>query len=187
MKRYFYVQATEEELTNENTFDIQALIVAPEDIYIDNHENTKWQELKQLLNEQDELYTHSVGTLSLDTTDFMKKLQFIAKHKIRLFEKHGQELHISEILETVEFLSTRARYMNRRKQLKGIERSLEKKKTGEGRYGRPKVQVPENFGEQIRYMTEHKISLESYRQSLDIKRSTFYRLVREVKDSWKKY
>lgn len=185
MKRYFYVQATEEELMDKDRFDLLADYFSDADIYIDGLDNTKWEVLKKKMDRNDELYTNSIASLSLDTNDFINKIRYIETCGIRLFDANKQILHIIEIIETVEFLSTRARYMSRRKQLMGIERSLAKKKMGEGRYGRPRVQVPADFDEKVRYMTEHRMSLESYRQSLDIKRSTFYRLVREVKDSWK--
>lgn len=185
MRRYFYMQATEEELKEAKFFNLEKQGFSASDIYIDGLDNTKWEALKNVLCCDDELFTNSIGTLSLDTHDFIKKLQFLEECGILLFDVNKHTLHIAEIIETVEFLSTRARYLSRKKQLNGIKRSLEKKKMGEGHYGRPRIQVPEDFDEKIRYMTEHRISLESYRQMLDIKRSTFYRLVREVKNSWK--
>lgn len=184
---YFYAQLTNEEVSKyENIRQQQLYDLSKDQIYIDCLGNSKWDELKEKIGNKDILCVESIGMISLDTNDFLHKLRIITEKGVRLYDLKKKELHIEEIIETVNFLSSRARYKDKMKQMEGIERSLEKKKQGEGAYGRPRVKVPDDFQEKLRYMVEQKISLESYRKTLDIKRSTFYRLVREVKDSWKR-
>ncbi|MCR0207225.1 hypothetical protein MKC66_21155, partial [[Clostridium] innocuum] len=57
-------------------------------------------------------------------------------------------------------------------------KALEKKKEGEGSYGRPRARLPEDFREQVLYHQEHKIPLENYRRKTTLKKATFYKYVK---------
>lgn len=67
----------------------------------------------------------------------------------------------------------------------GIRRALKKKREGTGRYGRPRVKLPEDFEQQIKVRLRNEEDLSHYCKELDMKKSTFYKWVKVYKDSWK--
>lgn len=67
----------------------------------------------------------------------------------------------------------------------GIQNALEKKKHGKGSYGRPKVPVPNDFAEVVRYHKEQGIPLINYQKKLGMSTSTFYKRLSELKKDCK--
>lgn len=61
-----------------------------------------------------------------------------------------------------------------------IKKALEKKKEGNGRYGRPKAVLPEDFNEKIREYIEQGKNLSEYCEALHMANSTFYRYANAV-------
>ena len=86
---------------------------------------------------------------------------------VRLFVRGNGDLMLTPEGETV------LRYVRRMK-------ALEKKKEGEGSYGRPRARLPEDFREQVLYHQEHKIPLENYRRKTTLKKATFYKYVKTI-------
>lgn len=185
MERYFYTQVTQEELDRcDWETDVKNLRICNENQFMDVITNEQWNKLENALSIGDVLYITSIAAISLDAIDFTQKMKVLHKKKIQLCDLSDRAYHLDETIEILEFLNTRARYMTKKKQMEGIERSLEKKKNGEGRYGRPRIKLPDDFEEHLRVITKEKLSLENYRRQLDIKKSTFYKLVREIRNSW---
>lgn len=185
MERYFYTQVTKEELERSDwEEDVKKLKINKEYQFMDILTNEQWNILENALVIGDVLYITSIAAVSLDAIDFTQKMKALHKKKVQLCDLNDHAYHLDEIIEILEFLNTRARYMTKKKQMEGIERSLEKKKKGEGRYGRPRIKVPDDFEEHLRMITKEKLSLENYRRQLDIKKSTFYKLVREIRSAW---
>lgn len=62
---------------------------------------------------------------------------------------------------------------------------MKKKELGEGAYGRPRLDLPEDFEENIKAIMRKEMSHEVYREKIGMKRSTYYKYVKLFKDRWK--
>ena len=75
--------------------------------------------------------------------------------------------------------------LNRKKmkesQHRGIQKALQRKLEGKGNYGRPSIDLPNDFEEQIRKRLVDREALSEYQKELNIKRSTFYRHANLIK------
>lgn len=70
------------------------------------------------------------------------------------------------------------------KQKAGIQRALERKAKGNGEYGRPRTVLPQDFEEQLKFRIMNKESLSHYCEELHMKKSTFYKWVKIIRESW---
>lgn len=155
-------------------------------VYIDDEETEEnWKQLLSQMSEEDLLYIYDLSSMALDTYDLKEKLSNINERHIHLLTLDGREVSIEEILEAIEFTLGRGLYKQKKRQREGIQKALESKKKGNGKYGRPESELPEDFEENIRMIMRKQMSHETYRAKLNMKRSTYFKKVKELKDSWK--
>lgn len=104
--------------------------------------------------------------------------------------RHNEILVLGKVVdaewmeEVKRMILTEQREKRRKAQLLGIQKALEKKDAGKGTYGRPKIQLPEDFKEQIIQRIERNEKLAKYRKEIGMKRSTFYTCAKKCKDEW---
>lgn len=141
-----------------------------------------WQELKGELMEKDVLEVMSLSAFGADGSDLEEKLRYCGEKDIRLQVKDARMS--AEIYLDIVYLMKREEEKRKEElkkaQYKGIVKALEKKKEGEGSYGRPRARLPEDFREQVLYHQEHKIPLENYRRKTTLKKATFYKYVKTI-------
>lgn len=187
MQSFYYGQGNNEDLQlfQKELVDTYTHKQIKEDnIYLDTIKEEKWQSLKNQLQKHDKVYISSIGSIAMDTNDFKKKLLIFNKLDIKLLDINGNEYQIKQILDTLAFLNDRGLYIRKQKQREGIQKALRQKELGKGRYGRPKTIVPEDFEENIRKVMKKQMRHETYRQKLNMKRSTYFKLVKDLKASW---
>ncbi len=90
------------------------------------------------------------------------------------------------ILNEINSIQLQEKEMYQKNRMEGIRRALEKKKSGEGTYGRPRVIIPDDFKKQILLCRSRNIPLDVYRRKLKMKRSTFYKYAREYENQIEK-
>ena len=71
------------------------------------------------------------------------------------------------------------------KNRKGIQNALKRKREGNGVYGRPRVQIPEDFEANIRACLDSKRPLGEYCMNIGMALSTFYKYSYPIRKQWK--
>lgn len=143
---------------------------------------TDWQTLAGRMRENDILSLSSLQELLRDGTDIQKKLSYCEQNDIRINLK-GHCLDKSVYMDILELLQLNERQRKERlraAQKSGIEKALERNKQGLGSYGRPRMELPEDFETQIRFCRSENISLEQYRRKTGLKKATFYKYAKLV-------
>ena len=96
-----------------------------------------------------------------------------------------RSVDLEQMLQLIDFVTGTIRKRNYALQLEGIQKALEKKRNGEGSYGRPKMVLPQDFEENIRKIMRKEMKHEDYQKQLGFKRSTYFKMVKELRDGWK--
>ena len=152
----------------------------------DDTNNNKWKELVASLKEEDRLYVPSFHMFSPDEEELKIRLEKLKEIRAQLYMMDEmQDIDIKVLLDMLEYVETSKKRRLAAKQQEGIQKALEKKQLGEGTYGRPKLELPEDFEENLRLIMQKQMNHETYRLKIGMKRSTYYKYVRIVKDHWK--
>ena len=136
-----------------------------------------WQQLKLQLKKNDILEILSLSSFCTNKEYLEERLNFCKKRNIRL--SVNNVIISSDFYMDILFILVREESEKKKKlkmaQYEGIKKALEKKKKGTGNYGRPRIQLPPDFEEQVKLYKKNRTSLELYRRKLDMKNSTFYK------------
>ncbi|WP_416326810.1 hypothetical protein [[Eubacterium] hominis] len=156
-------------------------------IFFDDIENGPiWNHLIKKIKKKDNVYIPSIDKFSFEELDLKVKLETLKKLHVHLLNLEEKEIDIDLILEVMNFVETSKKERAKRLQRVGIDRALEKKYKGEGNFGRPKTHLPVDFIENIQRIANKEMTHEAYREMIGMKRSTYYKQVREVKDAMEK-
>ena len=158
-------------------------------VFID-HENTayskEWKELMETLKEFDKLYVPSFTMFSPDEIELKVRLEKLKEIRAQLYlmdEKH--DIDIDVLLDILDYVETSKKARLAVKQREGIQKALEKKHLGEGSYGRPRLNLPNDFEETQKKILRKEMNHETYRTKIGMKRSTYYKYVKKIRDRWK--
>ncbi|RGB65540.1 MULTISPECIES: hypothetical protein [unclassified Amedibacterium] len=161
---------------------LQSVHLSEKQVYIDeNREDKNWKDLLSKIKKEDTVFIPSIEMLSFDEEELKNKLETVKNRKIQLTCLDKKTIDATLLLELIEFLNFSRRNKARELQRVGIEKALEKKYKGEGRFGRPRVVRPDDFEYQLDRIFNKELTHESYREELGMKRSTYYKLVHEYK------
>ena len=184
---YFYA------LTDQNndiiTMCEEKMKFKKQQVYIDDEEtkdSEKWKELVATLKEFDKLYVPSFSMFSPDEEELKIRLSELKeiRAKLHLMEEN-QDIDIDVLLDMLDYVESAKKRRLAVKQREGIQKALEKKQLGEGAYGRPKLNLPEDFEEVQKMIMRKEMNHESYRETIGMKRSTYYKYVKMIRDQWK--
>lgn len=184
---YFYA------LTDQNndiiTMCEEKMKFKKQQVYIDDEEtkdSEKWKELVATLKEFDKLYVPSFSMFSPDEEELKIRLSELKeiRAKLHLMEEN-QDIDIDVLLDMLDYVESAKKRRLAVKQREGIQKALEKKQLGEGAYGRPKLNLPEDFEEVQKMIMRKEMNHESYREKIGMKRSTYYKYVKMIRDQWK--
>ena len=187
---YFYA-LTDDQTNIMNMCEEQLKIKQPQ-VFID-HETTEnnnhqvWEKLMATLKEFDKLYVPSFHMFSPDEEELRNRLEKLRELRAKLYlMDEQQDIDIDVLLDMLDYVETVKKRRMSEKQREGIQKALEKKQLGEGTYGRPKLNLPEDFEECQKLIMKKQMSHETYRQKIGMKRSTYYKYVKLVREGWKK-
>lgn len=137
------------------------------------------------LEQLDIVYLSSIRDLAIDHQVMLERLYRLRDKNIVLTTFHHSIIDIDLLLEFYEFSETSRKVYMKKQQHKGIQKALKKKDDGVGRYGRPCVEMPEHFEENVRQiiLCKGKTHVE-YMKQCGIKRATYYKLVRRIRQHW---
>ena len=184
---YFYA-LTDDQNTIIHMYEEQ-LKIKPSQVFIDyekanNHQ--VWENLMATLKEFDKLYVPSFHMFSPDEEELKIRLERLRELQAKLYlMDEQQDIDIDVLLDMLDYVESVKKRRMSMKQREGIQKALEKKQLGEGSYGRPKLDLPEDFEECQRLIIKKQLSHESYRAKIGMKRSTYYKYVKQVRDQWK--
>lgn len=154
-------------------------------IYIDNNRYDAWEQLMATLEMKDELYVYRLSAIAADGNTLFVRLTHLKDKDITIRLLDDSNLNLEQILNLIDFVRKTQRKQIYDKQMEGIQRALEKKRKGEGDYGRPKITLPADFEANIKKIMRKEMKHEDYREKLGFKRSTYFKFVKDLKDSWK--
>lgn len=185
--KYFYAYATTEaECEAIHTIVLHSeLNIQEAFIYIDNNRYDAWEQLIAKLEMKDELYVYRLSAIAADGNTLFVHLTHLKDRDITIRLLDDSDLNLEQILNLIDFVRNTQRKQIYDKQMEGIQRALEKKRKGEGDYGRPKITLPADFEANIKKIMRKEMKHEDYREKLGFKRSTYFKFVKDLKDSWK--
>ena len=181
---YFYA------LTDQNNDIIrmceEKLKLEKQQVYIDHEESEEWKELMATMKEFDKLYVPSFSMFSPDEEELKIRLSELKELRAKLYlMEENQDIDIDVLLDMLDYVENAKKRRLAVKQREGIQKALEKKQQGEGAYGRPKLNLPEDFEEVQKMIMRKEMNHESYRTRIGMKRSTYYKYVKMIRDQWK--
>jgi len=144
-----------------------------------------WNQLIANLEMKDELYVYKLSSIAADGNTLFVHLTYIKNKNITIKLLDDSDLNTEQMLTLIDFVRDTQRKQIYDKQMEGIQRALEKKRNGEGDYGRPKITLPADFEVNIKKIMRKEMKHEDYREKLGFKRSTYFKFVKDLKDSWK--
>ena len=185
--KYFYAYATTDaECEAIHTIVLHSdLNIQEAFIYIDNNRYDAWEQLMATLEMKDELYVYRLSAIAADGNTLFVHLTHLKDRDITIRLLDDSDLNLEQILNLIDFVRKTQRKQIYDKQMEGIQRALEKKRKGEGDYGRPKITLPADFEVNIKKIIRKEMKHEDYREKLGFKRSTYFKFVKDLKDSWK--
>lgn len=152
-----------------------------EKLYVDRD----FDNLISTIKKSDQLYIYSIAHVAKDHENLIKRLQMLQEKSVSYLYQGTKKVPIDELLEFYEYVEDSKRTQMREHQQQGIIKALEKKSLGKGTYGRPKVEMPEDFEDNILLIMKKKKTHAEYMKQSGLKRATYFKLLRQVKDGWK--
>lgn len=154
-------------------------------IYIDLNSQKEWCDLIQNIKSDDRLYYFDMSSMAADANQLLENLSVLSNQNVEVRLLDNTYLNIEQLMILIDFVKKTQRKQNYEKQMEGIQRALEKKRIGKGAYGRPKIILPIDFEDNIKKIMKKEMKHEDYREKLGFKRSTYFKFVKDLKDSWK--
>lgn len=169
--------------------------IPEENIFVDKQsgkdfDRPQYQMLVSKMKSGDLLYILSIDRLGRNYREIGKQWQMLTKEigidicvldMPLLDTRNGKDLmgtFIADlVLQILSFVAENERINIRKRQEEGI---LAAKKRGV-KFGRPEVEVPDNFGEIVRKWEEKEVPMEETLKDCNMSKTTFYRRVREYK------
>ena len=193
---YGYMRvSTREQNLDRQTAELKKY-VAEDKIYSDkasgkDFDRPAYQALKKAVSDGSIIYIKSLDRLGRNKTQIKEELQYFKSKNIRikildiptsLMEiQQGQEWLIDMInnllLEVLSTMAEQERLNIRKRQEEGIK-ALKDRNEGKG-IGRPQAEYPKDFEKVYRQWQNKEITANRAMELLDLKRTTFYKLVKQ--------
>lgn len=174
--------------------------ISERDIFMDKQsgkdfDREKYQALKQCLREGDILYIHSLDRFGRNKEDILNEWHDITKNikadiivlDMPLLDttKHKDSMgsFISDlVLQILSWMADEERERIRKRQREGIDIALKNGK----QFGRPKAEPTDEFYQAYGKWKAGEITATAAIEEADMKRTTFYKLVKEIETEEKK-
>lgn len=141
--------------------------------------NNNWDYLREVIQPEDIIKINQISDFYINQEDYEAKLLYCSTKGVHLIVKN--QLLPSYMLTVM--LEIQQEIANKKKEshMQGIQSALHKKKEGKGEYGRPKVEIPDNFIETVNDYKRRGIPLTVYQKELNMPSSTFYKKIKECR------
>ena len=198
---YGYVRVSSKDQNEDRQLAaLQELKIPAKNIYIDKQsgkdfDRLQYQRLLRRLRRDDLLYIKSIDRLGRNYSEIQEQWRFLTKEKgvdivvldmPLLDTRRGKDLmgtFLSDIvLQVLSFAAENERTNIRQRQAEGIAAA----KARGVRFGRPQLLMPENFGQMVRARERNTISAKEAARRCGISEATFYRRLREYRQTGKR-
>ena len=195
-KIFGYARVSSKEQNEERQINaFKEMNINERDIYIDKQsgkdfERKQYSILKNILRENDLLVIKSIDRLGRNYEMIMNEWKDITKNiKADIFvidmplldTRNNKDLlgtFISDlVLQILSYVAEQERTFIKARQKEGIESA----KSKGIKFGRPKIEKPNNFEEVINMWKDKKIKSKEAMELLNLKANTFYNLIKECK------
>ena len=196
MFEYAYVRVSSMEQNEDRQLvEVKKIGIKDENIFIDKQsgkefDRTMYRKLKEKLQPNDIVYVLSIDRLGRNYEEIQNQWRILIKElKVDICvldmplldtrrEKDLLGTFVADlVLQILSFTSENERNAIRERQRQGIEVA----KTKGVRFGRPKKEMPEDFGLLVRKWERGKITMETIVKQCDISKATLYRRLREYR------
>ena len=147
--------------------------------FFDYGSTAQWEQLQAVWKQSDILYIQDIAHLASEVQELKHRLSTLQKSGVCVRLRDERSVDLEQMLQLIDFVTGTIRKRNYALQLEGIQKALEKKRNGEGSYGRPKMVLPQDFEENIRKIMRKEMKHEDYQKQLGFKRSTYFKMVKE--------
>ena len=196
MATFAYIRVSAVDQNENRQLDaLQGLDVPDNNIYIDklsgkDFERPMYKALVKRLRHGDLLYIKSIDRLGRNYEEIQNQWRILTKERgidIAVLDmplldtRHGKDLmgtFLADIvLQVLSFVAQNERETIRRRQMEGIASA----KARGVKFGRPVKKPPDDFAKLVRDWENGKLSFEEILAQTDLKESTFYRRLRELR------
>ena len=195
MQTYAYVRVSSVDQNEDRQMvEMEKLNISKKNIFMDkqsgkNFDRPQYKKLVKKLKAGDLLYILSIDRLGRNYDEIQKQWRILTKDigidicvldMPLLDTRNGKDLmgtFIADlVLQILSFVAENERTNIKKRQEQGIAAA----KAKGVRFGRPEVEVPENFKEVVKRWKKGQISLDNALKETRMSKSTFYRRVREM-------
>lgn len=181
---------------------MKALGIEERFIFIDkqsgkNFERPQYQSLKRIIRKGDLIYIDALDRLGRNYDGIIKEWKDITRDlkadivvldqeslfDSRKFKAMGDvgKLMEDQFLSLLSFVAEQERFKIRKRQREGIDLALAQKRP----YGRPRAKITDKLRQAYLLWKREKITAVQAMQKADVKRSTFYKLVKALDEEYK--
>lgn len=196
---YGYIRVSSRDQNEDRQLDALQALVKMKNIYIDKQsgkdfDRPQYKKLVRKLKKDDLLYVKSIDRLGRNYSEIQEQWRYLTKEKGTdivvldmplLDTRRGKDLmgtFLSDIvLQVLSFAAENERMNIRLRQAEGIAAA----KARGVRFGRPQIIMPECFGKTVRSWERKEITVEEAIRRCGVSESTFYRRLRDYRETRK--
>jgi len=194
-RKYGYIRVSSKDQNEDRQIiAIREKGINDRDIFMDkmsgkDFEREQYQLLKRILRPGDVLYIHSLDRFGRNKEEIVQEWNAITKElradivvlDMPLLDttqyKDSMGTFIADlVLQILSWMAQEERDRIRKRQREGIDAAKQQGKT----FGRPKVQITDGFMDAYHEWKKGNITATSAMQQADVKKTTFYKLVKQV-------
>ncbi len=195
-KIYGYVRVSSTDQNEDRQMlALRQIGVADQNIFMDKQsgkdfERPNYKKLLRKLKGGDLLYVLSIDRLGRNYNEILEQWRVLTKEKDidicvldmpLLDTRNGKDLmgtFIADlVLQILSFVAQNERENIRKRQAEGIAAA----KLKGVKFGRPEIAIPNNFGEIVKAFEKNKISFDEVLEKTGMRKTTFYRKLREYR------
>lgn len=193
---YGYVRvSTKEQNEDRQIIAMREMGVPEKNIFMDkqsgkNFDRPQYRRLVRHMKKDDLLYIKSIDRLGRNYEEIQNQWRYLTKDKgvdicvidmLLLDTRRGKDLmgtFLSDIvLQVLSFVAENERTNIRQRQAEGIAAA----KARGVRFGRPEIDIPDNFGQIVRLWEKKQIPFQDALKQCNMSEATFYRRLREYR------
>ncbi|MER2078076.1 recombinase family protein [Psychrobacillus psychrotolerans] len=197
-KKFGYIRVSSKDQNEVRQLEaMKKLGLSERDVFMDKQsgkdfERAQYQLLKRIIRKNDVLYIHSLDRFGRNKEEILNEWNDITKYiqadivvmDMPLLDttqyKDSLGTFIADlVLQILSWMAEEERHRIRKRQREGIDVALQKGTI----FGRPKVTVTEEFKAAYASWKSGEITAVKAMQEIGVKKTTFYKLVREYEES----
>ena len=192
-KTFGYIRVSSKDQNIDRQYEvIKKLVVEERNIFIDklsgkNFDRPEYETLKRIIREGDTLVIKELDRFGRNSEQIKNEWQWFCSHNIGIkvidmpvldtADKKNdlQQLISNLVLELLSYIAEKERKDIKKRQREGIDIAKNKGI----KFGRPKIEIPEDFSEYFKKLDSYEITANQMMKELELKRNSFYNLLEQ--------